>query len=94
VGPIEAWASFASRTAIARAMQRRLDAFCEYYNDRVHQGIDGLTPNQKWDGMKRITTRPIHVHDPQPEFTVSRRRFRNDQHLIVLDVTTEWRTPA
>jgi hypothetical protein len=80
------WARCATRTGIARSMQRRLNTFRDYYNDRVHQGISGLTPNQKWDGLERLKTTPIRVHDPQPEFTVTRRWFRGDRHLAVVDV--------
>jgi len=81
------WASFAGRTSIARSMQRRLDVFRDYYNDRVHQGIGGLTPNQKWDGVKWLEVKPIRVHDPQPEFTVTRRWFRGDRLLAVVEVS-------
>jgi transposase InsO family protein len=80
------WGWFATRTAVARAMQRRLDVFGEFYNDRPHQGIGGLTPNQKWEGMKRLKAKPIRAHDPQPEFTVTKRRYRGDHHLIALEV--------
>jgi len=78
--------TFATRTAVARAMQRRLDVFGEFYNDRPRQGIGGLTPNQKWEGMKRLKAKPIRAHDPQPEFTVTKRRYRGDHHLIALEV--------
>ena len=88
------WAWFASRLSIARAIQRRLDMFREYYNERPHQGIGGLTPNQMWDGMRRLKTRPIRAHDPQPEFTVTRRWFRGDRHLAVVEVTTDWAKSA
>jgi hypothetical protein len=80
------WGWFATRTAIARAMQRRLDVFREHFNDRLHQGIDGLTPNQKWDGVKRLKVKAIRVHDPQPEFTLTRRWFRGDRHLAIVEV--------
>jgi len=38
------------------------------------------------DGVKRLKLEPIRVHDPQPEFTVTRRWFRGDRHLAVVDV--------
>ena len=84
------WAWFASRTAIARAIQRRLDIFAAWYNERPHQGLAGRTPNQAWDGVKRLKTKAIRAHEPQPEFTVTRRLFRGDAHLAVVDVTIDW----
>ena len=84
------WAWFASRMAVARAIQRRLDVFAAYYSERPHQGLGGLTPNQAWNGVRRLKTRPIRAHEPQPEFTVTRRRFRGDSHLPVVDVTVVW----
>jgi len=79
------WAWFASRAAIARAIQRRLDAFGEWYNERPHQGLGGRTPNQAWKGLKRLKTKPIRAHDPQPEFSVT-----GDSHLPVVEVTVNW----
>lgn len=32
------------------ALQRRLDSFRDWYNDRVHQGIGGRTPGSAWSG--------------------------------------------
>jgi transposase InsO family protein len=84
------WAWFASRTTIARAIQRRLDAFKDWYNERPHQGLAGLTPDQAWAGVKRLKTKPIRAHDPQPDFAVTRRRFRGDSHLPVVEVTIDW----
>jgi len=84
------WAWFASRMSIARSMQRRLDVFREFFNDRPHQGLGGRTPNQAWNGVKRLKAKPVRAHEPQPEFTVTRRRFQGDSHLAVVDVTIEW----
>ena len=84
------WAWFASRTAIARAIQRRLEVFKDWFNERPHQSLAGRTPNQAWSGLRRLKAKPILAHDPQPEFTVTRRRFRSDPHLPVVDVTVDW----
>jgi transposase InsO family protein len=84
------WAWFASRMAVARAIQRRLDAFAGWYNQRPHQSLGGLTPDQAWNGVRRLKTKAIRAHEPQPEFTVTRRRFRGDSHLAVVEVTIDW----
>ena len=34
-----------------------------------------------------MMVKPIRVHDPQPEFSVTRRWFRGDRHLSVVEVT-------
>jgi hypothetical protein len=35
-------------------LQSLLDAYREYYNNRRHQGIGGLTPQQRWDLRDKI----------------------------------------
>ena len=72
---------------IPRAIQRRLDIFAAWYNERPHQSLGGRTPNQAWTGVRRLKAKPIRAHDPQPEFTVTRRRFRGDSHLAVIEAT-------
>jgi hypothetical protein len=36
--------------------------------------------------VNRVKAKPIRAHDPQPEFAVTKRRYRGDHHLIALEV--------
>ena len=71
-------------------LQRRLDNIQLWYNTiRTHQAIDGLTPDEAWDGFEpdepipiRPTDWPSHSH-----IRIQRNRFKNDTHLPVIKIT-------
>ena len=70
-------------------VQRQLDFFRDWYNqDRVHQGVHGLTPDESWRGIKRPTPVRYFARDKlNPIFTVRRRHFQDDPHLPIFDIS-------
>jgi transposase InsO family protein len=78
------------RERMATWMQRRLDAFREWYNGRVHQGIQGRTPDSVWSGQPAVAPRPTRAHEVQPSIKVLRRHYRGDLHLPIVDIEFEW----
>jgi transposase InsO family protein len=70
-------------------IQRKLDFFRDWYNqDRVHQGVHGLTPNEAWAGTKRPEPVRYFARDKlNPIFTVRRRDFQDDPYLPIFDIS-------
>jgi len=82
-----AW--LATRSAIARSMQRKCEVFREWYNLWVNQGIGGRTPNDVYEGKRRPKRRAILANDPQPLVDVTCHRFRGDHLLPVFDIQVD-----
>lgn len=69
------------------SIQRRLDIYRNWYNtQRPMKVLDGRTPEEMWTGAPAPEATPILARDPQPEISVTRKRYRNDPHLFVLDI--------
>jgi transposase InsO family protein len=69
-------------------IQRKLDAFMEWYNaERSMWILDGRTPEEAWSGKNLPEAIPIRANDPaHPLFRVTRRRYRGDPRLPVIDI--------
>ncbi|MFH1024302.1 MAG: DDE-type integrase/transposase/recombinase [Planctomycetota bacterium] len=74
-----------------RAFQRRLDTYRDWYNTRRPQaGLGGRTPEEVWNGVPLPDSTPIRERDlVKPAITVTRRRFRGDPRLPVLNITIQ-----
>ena len=70
-------------------IQQKLDGFRDWYNqDRIHQGVHGLTPDESWRGIKRPTPVRYFARDKlNPIFTVRRRHFQDDPHMPIFDIS-------
>ena len=72
-------------------MQRKSDAFVDWYNTaRPNQAVGGRTPEEAWNGASLPHPMAVTVHDDQPTFGVTRRKYRGDPHLPVFDIEVEW----
>jgi len=87
-----AW--FADRTRVAAWMQRKLDVYSDWFNERrPHQALGGRTPEQEWTGDGLPTAISIRACEPEPVVTVGRRPG-GDPRLPDLDIRVEWREAA
>ncbi len=71
-------------------LQKRLDFFQLWYNqNRYHQSLDGLTPDEAWDGFEPEEPIPIRSADwpSHPHIRIQRNRFKDDVHLPVIKIT-------
>lgn len=71
-------------------LQKRLDRFQLWYNQkRYHQALDGLTPDEAWDGFEPDEPIPIRSADwpSHPHIAIERSRFKDDAHLPVIKIT-------
>jgi transposase InsO family protein len=69
-----------------RSVQRRLDAYCHWYNThRPHSAHGVLTPNKAWRGDRSPRSIPIRAADHiRFAIDVTRRRCRGDPRLPVI----------
>jgi transposase InsO family protein len=74
-----------------RGIQRRLDEFGAWFNElRPHSALHGRTPQEAWDG--RSLAKPIHIRardQLQPQIDVSRRHYRGDPRLPVIEISVK-----
>ena len=79
-----------------RGLQRKLDIFRGWYNqERVHAALDGRTPMEAWDDVKRPDPVLIRARDClEPQITVTRRHCRGDPRLPIVDITIRLRNAA
>jgi hypothetical protein len=71
-----------------KAFQRRLNSYRDWYNQvRSHASLGGLTPQEKWDGVRLPEPIPIRQADPiDATAAVTRKAFAGDTRLMVVDV--------
>lgn len=69
-------------------VQKKLDLYRTWYNEkRVHQGIDGLSPEEAWSGTKRPAPKAYFASDNyQPAFDVERIDCGRDTLLPVIRI--------
>ena len=70
-------------------LQKRLASFQLWYNQkRYHQSLDGLTPDEAWDGFEPEEPIPIRSADwpSHPHIHIQRSRFKDDAHLPVIKI--------
>ena len=73
-------------------LQKRLDCFQLWYNQkRYHQSLDGLTPDEAWDGFEPDEPIPIRSADwpSHAHIRIQRSRFKNDAHLPVIKIAVK-----
>lgn len=72
-----------------QSIQRRLDEFGDWFNEyRPHSALQGLTPQEAWEGRVLPEPVPIRTRDQfQPQIEVRRRHYRGDPRLPVIDVS-------
>lgn len=72
----------------AGRVQQRLDAHRDWYNSvRCHQGLEGRTPDEVWDGSTRPPPQPILDRDPlKPAIELRIEGFRGDANLPVVRI--------
>jgi hypothetical protein len=77
-------------------IQKHLERFRGYYNaERVHQGIVGMTPNEKWEAMVRPERRKYLARDPEPvELRVIRKNYEGDLFLPTASIAPIGRRAA
>ena len=69
--------------------QKQLDCYRFWYNQkRYHQALDGLTPDEAWDGFEPEEPIPIRLADwpSHTHIRIQRSRFNNDEHLPAIKV--------
>jgi len=87
-----AWS--ADRARVAAWMQRKLDVYRGWYNERrPHQALGGRTPDQEWTGDGLPTAIAIRAREPQPVISVGRRPG-SDPRLPDLDINVGWSEAA
>jgi transposase InsO family protein len=69
-------------------MQRRLDSYRYWYNQhRPHSALEGLTPEEAWQGQDLPQPIPFRACDEiRPQVTVRRVQCRRDPRLPVLQI--------
>lgn len=69
-------------------VQKKLDVYRTWFNhERIHQGINGLTPEEVWSGTKRPAPKAYLASDNyQPAFDVERIDYERDAHLPVIRI--------
>ncbi len=71
-------------------IQRRLDDYQQWYNHfRPHSSLQGITPDQAWQGDESLPVPiPIRARDHLPlQVDVIRRKCRGDPRLPVIEIT-------
>jgi hypothetical protein len=70
------------------SVQLRLDGFRTWYNqERCHQSLNGLTPEEVWTKTKRAAPlRYLARANVQPVFHVRRGNHANDPNLPIFDI--------
>ncbi len=71
-------------------LQKRLDCFQLWYNQkRYHQALDGLTPDEAWDGFEPDEPIPIRSADwpSHTHIRIQRSRLKDDGHLPVIKIS-------
>lgn len=69
-------------------IRAKVDGFRTWYNaERVHQGVDGRTPDEVWNGtLRREATRYLATDKMQPVFGVAREHHGDDPHLPIFKI--------
>jgi putative transposase len=70
-------------------LQRRLDDYRSWYNEyRPHSALNGLTPDEAWEGASLPEPMPIRSHDSvKPWIDIRRLRCCGDPRLPVIQIT-------
>jgi len=85
---LKAWQRRAWIAPNPRSVQRRLDAFCAWYNEYRLHSAHGLTPNEAAMQIER-RTEPMTIRqkgDVEPTIRVTRQSVRGDPRLFYLDI--------
>jgi hypothetical protein len=68
-------------------LQRKLDVYREWYNDRPMWVLNGRTPGEAWSNAAVVLATPVRENDPiKPAVSVERINFRDDVHLPKLNI--------
>jgi len=71
-------------------LQKRLNCYQLWYNQkRSHQALDGLTPEEAWDGFEPDEPIPIRSADwpSHTHIRIQRSRLKDDGHLPVIKIS-------
>ncbi|HAI10743.1 MAG TPA: hypothetical protein DCM28_03505 [Phycisphaerales bacterium] len=71
-------------------LQKRLASFQLWYNqNRYHQSLDGLTPDEAWNDFEPDEPIPIRSANwpSHPHIRIQRNRFNDDAHLPVIKIS-------
>ena len=85
---LKIWLMAIQMVGDAKAMQRRLDNYRNWYNEvRIHSALEGRTPEEMWNGIELPEQIPILQADPiEVTASVKRRAFGGDPRLPVIDI--------
>jgi putative transposase len=74
-----------------RGIQRRLDAFGAWFNERrPHSALHGRTSQEAWEGRILPEPAPIRARDQlQPQIEIRRRHYRGDPRLPVIEISVK-----
>ena len=70
-------------------LQKRCDCFRLWYNqERFHQALDGLTPDEAWSNIEPEEPTPIRSADwpTHTHIRIQRSGFENELHLPVIEI--------
>ena len=72
-------------------LQRQLDRYQHWYNHhRPHSAVNGLTPDEAWNGILQPQPIPIRSRDEaKPHIQILRRHCRGDPHLPIIQITIQ-----
>jgi len=87
------WLRVVLLSLTVRGIQTRLDRYKLWFNShRVHQAIDGLTPDEAANGSVRNAPIAFRAVDEiNPMITVERLKCRGDPHLPIVRIEVKLR---